>query len=123
MAQIRKNVEDTLAAVRPTASQAFREVIARPPEPSPQEKFDAFMQAPQEQQMAMAQELGPDGWDAHVHEMLTIGEQLMGPSIWQNRPWFDNIKAQALPLENPVEMAYDSLIDEALAETEAWQPE
>lgn len=79
--------------------------------------------------METAMQLGSDAYEAHVEEMLTIGEGLMGPAVWDNKPWFDNIKAMvpqpiagSESIAGPLGSDY-SLIDQTLADIEAeqWQ--
>lgn len=119
LSYLRKNVEASLNAVRPTAAQAFSDIIVKPPPVSPQEQFNQFMNTPQEQQLAEASQ-DPEAYQQKIDDMLTIGEQLMGPQAQQLRPYFESVLQQVPPpIVNPVDQQY-SLVDQALAES--WNP-
>lgn len=114
--QLRANVQASLNRDTTTAAEAFRQVIVRPPEPTPQEIWQDFISKPAQALQEEAMALGPDGWAQKTQEMLTLGEQLIGPSAANLMPYMEQFSP---PVAEPEIPGY-SLLDQALAEVEGY---
>ena len=89
LGKLRANVQASLSRDRVTASDMFKQIIARPPEPSPMEIWQDFISKPAQEHQAMAQQLGRDEFLKHSDDMLTLGEQLVGPSARNLMPYLE----------------------------------
>jgi hypothetical protein len=124
-ASLRNSVQQSLGQNKQTAAQVFRQVIARPPEPTPQELWQNFISQPTEARQAELAAIGPEAYQQKVDDMLTLGEQLIGPQARNMMPYFENDLAMAqmqqapgADIAEPSPAGYSSLVDQALAEVE-----
>jgi hypothetical protein len=126
--KVRTRVQQNLKVNTMNASQAFRQVIARPPEPTPQELWQNFISQPTEARQAEIAAIGPEAYQQKVDDMLTLGEQLIGPQARNLMPYFEQDLAMAqfqpqmqvpgMDIAETSTPSYPSLVDQALAEVE-----
>jgi hypothetical protein len=124
-ASLRNSVQQSLGQNKQTAAQVFRQVIARPPEPTPQELWQNFISQPTEARQAELAAIGPEAYQKKVDDMLILGEQLIGPQARNMMPYFENDlsmaqlqQAPGADIAEPSSAGYSSLVDKALAEVE-----
>lgn len=117
MANLRSNVQASLGRDKVTAGAMFREIIQRPPEPNPMEVWQEYISKSSEEHAQQAQLLGPEEFLKQAEDMLTLGEQLIGPQARQLMPYLEQFATPpAIAESSPA--SYSPLIDQALAEVE-----
>lgn len=117
LAELRMNIQPSMIKDKTTAGEAFRGVIARPPEPTPMEIWQEFISKPAQAHQEEAMAVGRDAYLQKADDMLTLGEQLIGPRARDMMPYVE----QFAPPPEIAEMqipGYSPLVDQALAEVE-----
>lgn len=122
LANLRVNVQASLSRDKVTAGEAFRQVIARPPEPNPMQVWQDYISKPAEEHQQQAMAMGPEAFMKQAEDMLTLGEQLIGPSARNMMPYIEQFVPPPAIAEPSLE-SYSPLIDAALAEVENYGTE
>lgn len=114
LGKLRESVQFSLGRDKTTAAEAFRKVIARPPEPTPQEIWQDYISRPAEAHAQEAATVGRDAYLQKAQDMLTLGESLIGPSAQNLMPYVEQFAPPEIA--EPQIPGYSPLIDQALAE-------
>lgn len=88
MEQLRQSLRLELADLSDTIRGVLREPIPPPKTPSVRDRVAAFLGMPREQRLALAAQLGPEGYRQWVDSHMTDLVSLVGPAAHHLLPYF-----------------------------------